>query len=44
MDAAKLLKAKEGENIEFKEAKPHFDFEEIESSVSKRKEHRGFFR
>ncbi len=29
MDIAKLLSAKEGENIEFKEAKNHFDFEEL---------------
>ena len=27
MDIAKLLSAKEGENIEFKEAKNRFDFE-----------------
>ena len=29
MDIAKLLSAKEGENIEFKEAKNRFDFEEL---------------
>ena len=29
MDITKLLSAKEGENIEFKEAKNHFDFEKL---------------
>lgn len=29
MDITKLLNAKEGENIEFKEAKNHFDFEKL---------------
>ena len=29
MDIAKLLNAKEGENIEFKEAKNRFDFEDL---------------
>ena len=29
MDITNLLKAKEGENIEFKESKNRFDFEEL---------------
>ena len=29
MDIAKLLSAKEGENVEFKEAQTHFDFEKL---------------
>ena len=44
MDIAKLLSAKEGENIEFKEAKTDFDFEKLTNFVPSARSYRGNFK
>lgn len=44
MDIAKLLNAKEGENIEFKEAKTRFVFGEPVNFASMAKFYRGIFK